>query len=263
MPELNIFRAGKAPAKQQTMERNTVFKEKDFMGAERPALRSHAERGNGKIGRLESIHNKIKFIRSISLKIAASFFASALYPVFAFASEARDKVNNMSILQKAQLAAKAGGDGEEMLASLTGIAILFGVIIFSFIFLRRWKIPRMGYFLVTLVILVSRIIVPKDLFWITGAVTAALFSLVMFVLAHKRLDFDSRKEPLYFLFNAFTLFIISFSKDSFTFSIAGFSLLASLFFIVTLKPVPHGKYQQHDADPKIMETLQKKAQRRL
>ena len=206
-------------------------------------------------------------IKSASAKIKAAFpaaiFVSAFFSAAAFASEAANKFNNMSILQKAQVASQASGSGAGIFSTISSIGLLFGVIIFSFIFFRRWKIPRVGYFLVTLVILICRIRVPKDLFWITGAFTAGLFSILMFILAHKRVDFDSRKEPLYFLFNAFTLLIISFSRDSYTLSIAGFSLLASLFFIVTLKPIPRGKFTQHDADEKIMETLEKKARRRL
>jgi hypothetical protein len=194
---------------------------------------------------------------------AAVMLAITLFSAAAFAVPTQEQVDNMSNLQKMQAASKVAGNYEDTMATISGIGVLFGVIIFSFIFFRRWRIPRMGYFLVTLVILFSRFRVPTNMFWKTGAVTAGLFSLMMFFVTQKKRDFDSRKEPLYFVFNAFTVLIIAFSTEPFTMSLAGISLIASLFFIVTLKPVPHGKFTQHDADAKIMETLEKKARRRI
>ncbi len=200
----------------------------------------------------------------ILVRASTAIFAVTLYPLAAAAaSPARERIDNMSIYEKMKMASEASGKGEEMIATLSGIGLIFGVLIFSFIFLRRWKIPRMGYFLVTLIILLTRFREPSIIFWKVGAFTAGLFSLTMFVLAHKKLDFDSRKEPLYFLFNAFTLLVIAFSTEVFTICLAGFSLLASLFFVVTLKPIPRGKFLKHDADDKILETLVKKASRKL
>ncbi|MFA6448706.1 MAG: hypothetical protein WCX65_04490 [bacterium] len=199
------------------------------------------------------------------LAAAAPFalLVSAFFPVAVFAAKTPDKIKNMSIMEKIKLASPLSGSSEEILAMLTGIGLLFCFLIIFFLFFRRWNIPRMGYFFVTLLILITRFREPADLFWKTGAVTAGLFSLAMFVNAHLKHDFDSRKEPLYFLFNAFTLLIIAFSTEPFTICIAGVSLLASLFFLITLKPVRRGKFTQLDADAKIMETLEKKARRPL
>ncbi len=203
------------------------------------------------------------FVKALAC-LSTAIFSVSLNPLVAeAASSARDKVNNMSIYEKMKMASETSGRGEEMLATLSGIGLIFGVLIFSFIFLRRWRIPRMGYFLVTLIILLTRFREPNLIFWKVGAFSAGIFSLVMFGIAHKKLDFDSRKEPLYFLFNAFTLLVIAFSTEIFTICLAGFSLLASLFFIVTLKPIPRGKFLKHDADEKIMETLVNKASRKL
>jgi len=153
------------------------------------------------------------------------------------------------------------GANDPLANALIGVAVLAGVVIFSALFIKLWNLPRMGYFMVTLSILAVRYFSPEIIFWKVAAVSAALFSLLMFVLSHRHLDFDSRKEPLYFLFNAFTLFIASFQLNFFLSAMACTSLIASLFFVVTRKPVPHGKFKQLEADEKIMETLEKKAKR--
>jgi hypothetical protein len=186
--------------------------------------------------------------------ICATAAASLAFPAVAFAKKFQD----MSAAEKLKVTGHEG-----IMATLSNIALISGILIFSFLFFRRWKIPRMGYFLATVVILLSRFRMPDDLFWKTGAVTAGLFSLIMFASAYKRIDFDTKKEPMYFLFNAFTLLVIAFSMEFFTMSLACASLFASLFFIVTLKPVPRGKFTQFDADGKIMEVLEHKTHRRL
>ncbi len=147
--------------------------------------------------------------------------------------------------------------------TVIGILLIFSIIFFSSIFLKRMKIPRMGYFLVSCVVLASRYDDPDDLFWKSVAVCAGLFSVLMFFASHKNIDYDSRKEPMYFIFNAFTMLVICVYIDFYTLVLACLSLVASLFFVVSRKSLPHGKFTKLDADEKIMEALERRTQRKL
>lgn len=200
---------------------------------------------------------------ALSLK-SKLFIVSMLAAAAALAPAAALAVNPDDISTKDKLDYLTRTNADAM-NTMIGIAILFGVIFFVFLFdrIRLWRIPRMGYFMVTAVILSVRYREPDIIFWKVAAFTAGMFSLMMFFISHRHVDFDSRKEPLYFLFNAFTLLIISFSINFYLSIIAATSLIASLFFVTTRKPVPHGKFIEHDADAMIMDTLEKKAKRPL
>lgn len=199
----------------------------------------------------------------LSLKIK-SFIVSILAAAAALAPAAALAVSpdDISTKDKLDYLTRTNANADTM-NTMMGIAILFGVIIFAFLFIRLWRIPRMGYFMVTVIILSVRYQEPDIIFWKVAAFTAGMFSLMMFFISHRHVDFDSRKEPLYFLFNAFTLLIVSFSISFYLSIMAAMSLIASLFFVTTRKPVPHGKFTEHDADAMIMDTLEKKAKRPL
>jgi hypothetical protein len=171
--------------------------------------------------------------------------------------------NNISAHDKMEYALNTGTGTAGIMNAVMGISILFGVLLFSYLFFRIWRLPRMGYFIVAVIIPCVRFRLPEDVFWKAAALTAGLFSLLMFGLAYRNVDFDTRREPLYFLFIALTLLTIAFSVDFYLAAISGISLLASLFFVTTNKPVPHGKFTNLEADAKIMETLEKKAKRPL
>ncbi len=187
-------------------------------------------------------------------------FSSLVFSIAAAgASNAAAAASKMSLAQKLHYI-KGSGD---IISTISNIAIVFSFLIFAALFIKRWKIPRMGYFLVSTSILISRFMMPNLIFWRVAAISAGFFSFVMFFLSHRNIDFDSRKEPLYFLFNAFTLFIITTPMNLYVATFATISLLSSLFFVTTKKPTRRGKFTQLDADDKIMESLEKRVKRPL
>ncbi|PIU55050.1 MAG: hypothetical protein COS88_05730 [Chloroflexi bacterium CG07_land_8_20_14_0_80_51_10] len=108
---------------------------------------------------------------------------------------------------------------------------------------------------------------PHDFFWTPFAFCAGLFSFLMFFITQSKTDFDSKKEPLYFVFNGFALLCVAFPfgmpMTFYNSTLALMAMIASLFFVVTKKHVPHGKFTQLDADNNIMETLDRKRKRTL
>ncbi len=195
-------------------------------------------------------------MKSIIRKLITAGVAASALIILPVTSLAK-KIEDMSAAEKM----KASGNGD-LVGTLFGIALIFGIIIFTALFFRRWRIPRLGYFFITVVIIISRFRLPHDLFWIMGAIAAGLLSLVMALSAYKRTDFDTKKEPLYYLFNGFTLLIIAFSTELFTMALACASLFASLFFMITIRKGASSKFTQLDADGKILEVLANKAQRK-
>ncbi len=179
------------------------------------------------------------------------------------AEKVQQHLDQMSGWEKMMLAFEYG----DLAVIITGAALLMGVSIFAYMFIRRWNISRMGYFLISAMVVGVRIQKPDIIFWTPFAFVAGLFSVLMFFLTQKNVDFDSRKEPMYFLFNGMCLLLIAFPMgrptDFFLVTIALISLLSSLFFVVTKKHVPTGKFKKHDADEAIMNILEKKARRPL
>jgi len=147
-----------------------------------------------------------------------------------------------------------------------GIVLVFLAAVLIMLFFRRWNVSRMGYFFVTVCAFGVRVQNPTDKFWTCFAFMAGLFSFGMFIYSHKHVEFDSRKEPLYFLFNGFALMCIAFplggKMDFFMAMVGLIALISSLFFVVTKKHVPRNKkLGRLEADQAILNSLEKKKNR--
>ncbi|GEM_PF-2030387 len=203
-----------------------------------------------------------------SVMLAALLFAGAA--VFAQTQPAapaspspeavKDHLDSLSTAEKYRLYVD-NHDLSELVTALTGMAMVFAIIIFTILFLRRWNVPRMGYFLVTLSTLASRSMAPDVLFWSVVAFVAGLFSIFMFFSSKSSVNFDSKKEPLFYLFNAFSLLLIVYSVDFYYATFSSLSLATSLFFVISRGNTPHGRFKKHDADEMILKTLEKRAGR--
>lgn len=143
---------------------------------------------------------------------------------------------------------------------LLGAALSFGVVLFAILFFRRWGVPRLGYFFVTMIVLANRVMQPEVIFWTAFGVFMGLLSFVMAFSQMRGGEYVHGKEPIYFFLNSFALIVSSLAPSGFTNGISGFALLASLFFVTTRnprKPGRHGKADQH-----VLESLAKKARKR-
>ncbi len=205
---------------------------------------------------------------AMSAMLAVLFFAGAA--VFAQTQPAppagpspeavKDHLDSLSTAEKYRLYVD-NHDLSELVTALTGIAMVFAIIIFTILFLRRWNVPRMGYFLVTLTTLASRSMAPEVVFWSVVAFVAGLFSVFMFFSSKNTVNFDSKKEPLFYLFNAFSLLLIVYSVDFYYATFSALSLATSLFFVISRANTPRGRFKKHDADEMILKTLEKRAGR--
>lgn len=186
-----------------------------------------------------------------------------MLPQGADSEKVQKHLDQLSGWEKLMLAFRYG----DLMTLITSIALITGVSVFAYMFIRRWNLSRMGYFLLSAMVIGVRIQKPDIIFWTPFAFMAGLFSFLMFFLTQKNVDFDSRKEPIYFLFNGMSLLLISFPMgepvDFYSVTFSLICLLASLFFVVTKKYVPKGKFEKHDADEAILNVLEKKAGRPL
>jgi hypothetical protein len=196
---------------------------------------------------------------AVPLFVGAAVFAQT-QPAAPSPEAAKEYVDGLSTAEKYRLYVD-NHDLTELVAAFTGMAMVFAIIIFTILFLRRWKAPRMGYFLVTLTTLASRVMAPDVVFWSVVAFVAGLFSIFMFFSSKNAVNFDSKKEPLFYLFNAFSLLLIVYSADFYYATFSASSLSTSLFFVISRANTPHGKFKKHDADEMILKALEKRAGR--
>lgn len=140
--------------------------------------------------------------------------------------------------------------------------MVFGIILLTALFYKRWKAPRLGFFLYTAAVFAVRVMRPEDVAWVAGAVVGVALSIILLgsCLAGKhRVD---RKEPVFYILNAFSLGLIAMPLAFYIDAIAAMSLLASLFFITTVTPTSPHRYKGTSADPFIIESLEKRAKKR-
>lgn len=142
-------------------------------------------------------------------------------------------------------------------------AIVFGCLLFGMIFVRRWREPRLGFFLFTISTFVVRVLRPGDFFWNVAALAGAVGAAIMTVITIRDIRNHDIREVVYYLLNGFTLLLITPAIQNIYISLcAGVSLIASLFFMLTTRAAS-GRYRGRDADPHILESLQKRAGRKL
>ncbi|MEW6200457.1 MAG: hypothetical protein AB1546_00650 [bacterium] len=151
-------------------------------------------------------------------------------------------------------------DWRWLLMFASSAILIFAIILFGMLHFRRWGgAPRLGWFLVTTVVLANRVIQPDELFWNAFGCLMGVISIISgFYLFHRR-EYVAGKEPIYFFLNSFSLLIISFTASHYLYAISGMSLVASLFFITTKNPRKPGRHGQ--AHPFELESLRKKIEK--
>ena len=146
-----------------------------------------------------------------------------------------------------------------LLMFTSSAVLVFAVILFGALHFRRWGVPRLGWFLITMVVLANRVLQPEELFWNAFGCFMGIISVISgFYLFHRR-EYVAGKEPIYFFLNGFSLLIVSFTASNSLFAISAMSLIASLFFITTKNPRKPGRHGQ--AHPFELETLRKKIEK--
>lgn len=139
--------------------------------------------------------------------------------------------------------------------------LVFGCLVLAILFLKRWQVPRLGFFLFTAVNIGARIFRSSFIFWnvaaVIGAVAAVIFVISIHVGKNRHID---RKEPVYYLLNAVSLIILVFELNLYMITTSILCLFISLFFINTRGPSQHRG--SLEADAAIMESLEKRARRR-
>jgi hypothetical protein len=146
--------------------------------------------------------------------------------------------------------------------SPTAVAAMSGLVILAFLFFPRWRNPRNGIFLFSVIVIIVRMWNPDNIFWQILAPTGAVLSMGIFVYMMAAKNYQLLKEPTYFVFNAFSMFMMSFTVSTFTLILAIVSTAVSLFFIVTMPSAPPERFKNRNADPNIMDSLAKRAQRK-
>lgn len=156
----------------------------------------------------------------------------------------------------------SGFDWNWLLYFVTGAMLTFAVILFATMFIKRWQMARLGFFLFTGATFVVRIARPDDKFWNIAAIVGAAVSIILLVSVMGKGRLVNRKEPIYYILNTVTLILIFFNITFFTATMAAIALLGSVFFLTTKAPSSPDKYKAREADPHILESLQKRAQKR-
>lgn len=139
---------------------------------------------------------------------------------------------------------------------------IFAVLLFGGMFIRRWQNPRLGFFLLTGTVILVRAWRPENVFWRILAPAAALLAIVLFVMLFRSRQYLMLKEPTYYLANAFALIVMSFPVGGYNIALALAALAVSLFFIVTKRSTSPEKFKGREADPIILESLEKRARRK-
>ncbi|MEW5945952.1 MAG: hypothetical protein AB1742_07110 [bacterium] len=143
-------------------------------------------------------------------------------------------------------------------AFLVGATLTFLVILFSILFFRRWGVPRLGYFFVTMVVIANRLFIPDEMFWVAFAYVNGVFSAFMaFYQFHER-ERVMGKEPVYFMLNAFSLIVIAAGTGGVYSGMAALSLFTSLFFVTTKNPRRPGRHGK--AEPFVLEQMRRRAE---
>jgi hypothetical protein len=156
----------------------------------------------------------------------------------------------------------SGFDWNWLLYFVTGAMLTFAVILFATMFIKRWQMTRLGFFLFTGAAFVVRIARPDDKFWNIAAIVGAAVSVFLLVSVMSKGRLANKKEPIYYILNTATLILIFFDITFFTATMAAIALLASVFFLTTKAPSSPDKYKAREADPHILDSLQKRAQKR-
>lgn len=140
---------------------------------------------------------------------------------------------------------------------------VFGCLLFGMIFVRRWREPRLGFFLFTVSTFVVRLLRPEDFAWNAFAIAGTVGAAIMTFITARDIKNHDIKEIVYYVLNGFTLLLLSYTDINIYVGLcAGVSLIASLFFMLTTK-ASAGRYRGRDADPHILESLQQRSKRRL
>lgn len=143
---------------------------------------------------------------------------------------------------------------------LIGATLSFGIILFGLLFFRRWGSPHLGYFFVTVVVLVNRIMQPSEMFWQAFGIFTGAICLFMAFHQMREHEYIAGREPAYFLLNSFALVVCSLTSSHYLNGLAAVALFASLFFMTTKNPRKPGKHGK--ADQYVLESLERRAQRK-
>ena len=153
------------------------------------------------------------------------------------------------------------------LLGFTAIAIfLIGILFFGAMLFRKQSSPKLGFFLYVIWVGAVRTLRPNDKAWFAAVVVGiAIAGILLATTLAAKADWShtNRKEPIYYLLNAFALGIFLMDMNEFYYSVAAFAVFASLFFINARKPHPKNKYKKRDADPAILESLEKRANKKF
>lgn len=175
---------------------------------------------------------------------------------------AKSEPRGHSLLVESLLEFMKGFDWNWLLYFATGAMLTFAVILFASMFIKRWQMTRLGFFLFTAATFVVRVARPDDAFWNIAAIVGAVVSVFLLVSVSAKGRLVNRKEPVYYILNTATLILIFFDITFFTATMAAIALLASVFFLTTKAPSRAGKYKEREADPILLESLQKRARKR-
>jgi hypothetical protein len=145
---------------------------------------------------------------------------------------------------------------------LAAALLVFGLILFTMLFIRRMQTSRLLFFLVTSTVFVIRVLNPNDRIYLAVAAAGIVLSLIFLAYVVRGGKKADRREPIYYLFNALTFVIMCLPMKSYDIMMAATSLFMSLFFITTRAAKPAGKYTKTDADPFIISQLEKRAKKK-
>jgi hypothetical protein len=152
-------------------------------------------------------------------------------------------------------------DWKWFLGYLLAVGGIFAVILFGFLFIKKWNNPRLGFFLITGIVIITRLAKPENIFWKVMAGSSAIFAFVLFFTLFRDKKLLMLKEPTYYLFNGFALVMMTMPIGVYNVSMAVIALAMSLFFITTPKKHHAKKFTGTVADANILEKIEKTAHR--
>lgn len=152
------------------------------------------------------------------------------------AEKVKEFLDSMSPFEKIMFVLDTAGVSPVTLA--VGLILFVGVITLMFIFWRKWNLSRMGYVIVTAMVIGVRAENPTDIFSSVVAFVGGIIALVVSIYSFRHIEYSTMKEPLYFLFNSFAMFMVAFPIGSeapfYNMVVALVAMCSSLYFIIAV-----------------------------
>lgn len=145
---------------------------------------------------------------------------------------------------------------------ITAALLVFGIILFSALAMRRMQASRLSFFIVTIGVLIIRVLRPTEIAWKIAAGAGVVLSILFFLSVLKAGKQVDKKEPIFYLLNIFSFVLLCMPVQFYEATLIGLSVFMSLFFLTAKTPRSADRYTKNTADPFIVSQLEKRSKRK-